>query len=83
MITDPEDIKFHIAGHITRGGADPISVVYNSNESYLTSLGLIDYDYHAADDVRMSVIIKDENGLESSFTIDDLIVATSEWITDF
>ena len=31
----------------------------------------------------MSVVVRDENGLESSFTIDDIYVETPEWITDF
>ena len=74
MTTVPSGINFHIAGHITRDGTDPISVVYNSNEGYLTSLDLLDYDYLNAWDIRMSVVVRDENGLESSFTIDDILV---------
>ena len=58
-----------------------MTVAYNYNEGYLFSLGLLDYDWFDADAVTMRMVVKDENGLESTFTFSDIIVETSQWKT--
>ena len=58
-----------------------MAVVYNYNEGYLFSLGLLDYDWFNADAMTMRMVVKDENGLVSTFTFRDIFVYTSQFKT--